>query len=105
MVGDTIGLRSHHNLRNLAALDNARRSERFETRLIDLICVVNKEPQPRDTAFYALHIRFTAESGEYLASKYIVPILFSYWFSRDYFLSSCRIPRSTLALWQYPIGT
>src|SRR2546421_6544243 len=54
--GDTVRLRSHHNLRNLASLDHTRSAQGFETRIVDQVGVVDEETQACDAALYALYV-------------------------------------------------
>ena len=73
-AGDTVGLRPHHDLGDLAPPHHSRRAKAFEARLVDLSRVIQNEAQTCDTALYALHIRLAAKRHEYLPGKDIIAI-------------------------------
>src|SRR6266700_3893718 len=96
-TGNTVRLRYHHNLDDLAPLDHTRGAKTLETRLVDLNGIIDKEAQPCDTALHALYIRLATKRREHLASQHVVAILFHRAFRRSRLPRRPRTPRDLRA--------
>src|SRR5215831_8004502 len=64
-AGNTVRLCPQHDLDDFALLDDTGGAQALETWLVDLSRVVDEEPEPGDTAFYALQVGLASQGREH----------------------------------------
>src|SRR5205085_3296199 len=99
---DTVRLRSHHDLRNFAALDYPGGSKALETCFVDQLWIVDEETQPRDAALHTLYIRLATKSRDYFSSQHVIAVFRHGCDSPGNLL---RGPGSALAFRKNPVDT